>query len=429
LGDNSPKAAYPLGTIVPLCALAFLVLCSYAVARPACEALFLEAYGSEGLPKVWIAVALVATLVVTIYNRYSASIALVRLFAISAGLSAAILAILIKIYQADFPPAAFALYVFKDVYVVVLVEIFWSFANATFAIRSAKWLYGLFCVMGSLGGIVGNLGVGYLAKELGTAESLWLVIPLLLVSWLLCVHLNRVETVQCKPIQEVRAGFRDGFSVLLQSRYLVLILALIAVIQVVITLVDYQFNVMVEQYTQVTAERTVLIGRVYAAIDVGSISLQMATGPILRYVGIPVTLMCIPLILGGAVGFMAAAPRFVATAAAKIVGKCLDYSVFRAAKEILYIPLNYAEKTQGKAIIDILAYRVAKGLASALVLALVALELKTWMSWLATALVLVWMALTVAIVNRFRRRAALDSAIPRPGQLQQAATKEPELPQ
>ncbi|HIA01211.1 MAG TPA: hypothetical protein EYN66_04780, partial [Myxococcales bacterium] len=121
------------------------------------------------------------------------------------------------------------------------------------------------------------------------------------------------------------------------------------------------------------------------------------------HVGIPLTLFCIPLVLGGAVGLMAAAPRFLATAAAKVVGKCLDYSLFRAAKEILYIPLNYAEKTQGKAVIDILAYRVAKGVASGLVLLLVWVDLRSWISWIAVLLVVVWIQLTVMIVRRYTR--------------------------
>ena len=54
----------------------------------------------------------------------------------------------------------------------------------------------------------------------------------------------------------------------------------------------------------------------------------------------------------------------------KVASKSLDYSIFRAAKELLYLPLSQAEKTQGKALIDMLTYRVAKGGASVLLLIL-----------------------------------------------------------
>ena len=42
-------------SIFLLCVLGYLVLASYAVARPAVESLFLEAYSSSALPSVWIA--------------------------------------------------------------------------------------------------------------------------------------------------------------------------------------------------------------------------------------------------------------------------------------------------------------------------------------------------------------------------------------
>ena len=44
--------------------------------------------------------------------------------------------------------------------------------------------------------------------------------------------------------------------------------------------------------------------------------------------------------------------------------KCIDYSLFRAAKELLYIPLSYDAKYRTKGIIDVFAYRFGKGAAS-----------------------------------------------------------------
>jgi hypothetical protein len=55
-------------------------------------------------------------------------------------------------------------------------------------------------------------------------------------------------------------------------------------------------------------------------------------------------------------------------------------------------------------VIDILAYRVAKGLASGLVLLLVWVDLKSWISWIAVVLVVAWIQLTVMIVRNYRRR-------------------------
>lgn len=402
----------PLHRVLALCALAFLVLASYAVARPATESLFLEAHGSDALPQVWIAVALVSTLVVSFYNRYASSVGLLQLFQVCAALSAGGLALLLGVNALEAPGAAFALYVWKDVYIVILIELFWSYANTAFQLGTARWIYGLFCMMGSFGGMAGNLGVGKLAAVVGTSQSLWLVLPLLALTVALAWGMARWfgDSRRNAAPADLSAGFR----VLLESRYLMWMLGLIAVVQVVITLVDYQFNVLLEEAYQDTDERTAAIGRVYAAIDVGSLALQAATGPVLRFIGVPFTLLGIPLMLGACIGAAVVSPRFASIAVAKVASKCFDYSLFRAAKEILYLPLGYEEKTQGKALVDMLTYRVAKGGVSILLLVLIAVKAGGWVLMLALALLGVWLFLVRALTQRWRART------------EQAATDAPE---
>ena len=46
----------------------------------------------------------------------------------------------------------------------------------------------------------------------------------------------------------------------------------------------------------------------------------------------------------------------------------MDYSLFRATKELLYLPLTHRERVEGKAVVDVLGYRIAKVAASAIVL-------------------------------------------------------------
>jgi AAA family ATP:ADP antiporter len=49
---------------------------------------------------------------------------------------------------------------------------------------------------------------------------------------------------------------------------------------------------------------------------------------------------------------------------ALMVFKVLDYSVFRAAKELLYVPLSFDVRYRAKEIIDVLGYRASKGVTS-----------------------------------------------------------------
>ena len=52
------------------------------------------------------------------------------------------------------PAAHYALYVWKDIYIIILVETFWSLANVVFVIKDAKKTYGLFCASGAIGGLL-----------------------------------------------------------------------------------------------------------------------------------------------------------------------------------------------------------------------------------------------------------------------------------
>ena len=93
-------------------------------------------------------------------------------------------------------------------------------------------------------------------------------------------------------------------------------------------------------------------------------------------------------------------------AVAKVSSKCMDYSIYRAAKEILYIPLSYKEKTEGKAVVDILCYRVAKIGASLLLLLLGAISATGWVVWCILALIGLWIALTLKLIPMYKARIA-----------------------
>jgi ATP/ADP translocase len=101
-------------------------------------------------------------------------------------------------------------------------------------------------------------------------------------------------------------------------------------------------------------------------------------------------------------------PVFGTMAAAKVASKVFDYTIFRAAKELLYIPLSYVQKTRGKAVVDMLTYRVAKGGASLLLLILAAVVTQALVTGLTLAAIVAWIAITVAIVIRFRRRVSRE---------------------
>ena len=379
-----------------LCVLGFVQMAGYAVARPASESFFLEHCGASSLPWAWIGVALTALAVTSVYNRYSTNVDLGRLFAVCAFASLGVLVGLIVLARVAPVPAAFLLYVWKDVYVVVLVEVFWTFANAHYPLETARWIYGVFLASGACGGLVGNFGVGPLAKQIGTLNALWLLVPVLLVTGGASAFAMRGAV---RPSGREPVPITEGFKRVFASRYLLLIVALVSVVQLVLTLIDYRFNASVAAAYPVLDERTNVVGQIYGLISIFEVILQLSSGLFLRFVGVSATLMTIPLILAGAFTGAVMVPIFATMAAAKVTSKALDYSLLRATKELLYIPLPYADRAQGKAIVDVLAYRTAKGAVSLLLLALGAAAVVP----LIGSLLLAWLGVAWKLAGYFRR--------------------------
>ncbi len=385
---------------VLLCALAFVMLFGYAVARPSTESLFLAVYGTGPLPFAWLAVAVAAALVVTVYNHAAARAPLGRVMLGAIALTAVTLALLLGGQAARIPGATFLLYVWKDVHIVVLLEVLWSFANLVFETQTARWFNGVFCASGSLGGLTGNLLVGVVAARWGTDSAPIVLLPLFAVEALLVVALARAAGAPA-PRERVPIALGDAARLLQKSPYLGWMALLIGTVQLVINLIDFVYQgAIAAAYPDIDA-RTAIMGQLYGVIDLASLALQLGSGLVIGTLGVRATLLAVPSVLGIAVAAFVVSPRFALVAVAKVASKAFDYSVFRAAKEMLYLPLGYEDKTRGKALVDMLTYRVAKGGASLVILGLGAASASVAVLTATLGAIGVWLAVTVAVTRRY----------------------------
>jgi AAA family ATP:ADP antiporter len=395
--------------------LAALVMFSYGLARPAIESLFLEEYTQTGLPWVWLAVAIGAAAVTLLYSQFARTVRITSLCAWVALVSGALLALQLGLLSLGVRSAVFTLYVWKDLYIVVLVEVFWSLANIVHPIRAARWTYGLFLVAGSLGSMAGELLIGILAPRLGTRAAVGLVVPVFVAVAYAARPFSVRDAELPSAVPRLGTELLRGIATVWRSRYLGLIVLLIGVVQVAITLIDFQFNGAIQAAYPDTDERTAVIGALYATINGTALVLQGLAGPVFAVAGVGGVLVAIPVLLGTSVAWFALSPRLLSMAVAKVASKALDYSLGRAAKEILYIPLSYAEKTQGKAFADIFSYRVAKGGASLLLVWMTERQVHAdAVSWIGLACIGIWLALSFEVARRFTKTVRSGAEPPAP---------------
>ncbi|MEC7241689.1 MAG: Npt1/Npt2 family nucleotide transporter [Myxococcota bacterium] len=386
-----------------LCAIAFFCMLGYAWARSPIESVFLEDWGKDRLPLAWIGVALGALATVSMWDRLASRLSLPRLiFALSAG-SCVGLAILLGAREAGVRQASFLAYIFKDLYIVLLVESFYAFANATYPLKTARWAYGLFGVMASLGGRVGNKSLEELASSMGSGRVPWLVLPTFLVVCFFVGWISRGASESLRLKKDRPPGLIDAVRTVRSSRYLVWMVVLIASIQLATNLIDYVYQGALQEVFVLKDERTGISGDVYASIDDFTLALNLSAGVILSRMGVSLTLLAIPFLVGLSAGLSLLIPGFFVLAICKVANKAFDYSIFRVAKEALYLPLGIEQKTKGKAVVDVLTYRLAKGGASLLSFVLIVLGLQHGAMALALLLMGIWLYATVRVLRKYQQ--------------------------
>ena len=397
MADNN---SIQMKRLITLYSMGFLTVFGYAFARPCIDSIFLEHYSNDDLPTAWLLTSVVSAFVIAVYNRYNQRYTILHLYGIISIICALILAALLLAYYAGFIPAIYIMYIWKEIYMVVLIETYWSFADIVFSIPTAKHSYGLAMAISSLGGVLGNLAVGPVARSLGSAQAL-LALPVLLLLGLVITYVSR-SVADDKPNNKQRAHVGVGIKVLLESRYLVPLAILACTVQIVTGLIDYRFNGMLQETYVNTDIRTTMLGYIHATVNMVGISIQLCMGPILRIFGIGNTFKSVPFLLASVVFCFVMLPHFAIMIAVKVFNKAFDYSLFRGVKEILYIPLTREEKTQGKGLIDIFMYRLARGLSSILLMSMIALGMAAYVMELSLVFTMIWLILAAVIAKRYQ---------------------------
>lgn len=387
--------------VITLYIMGFLLIFGYSFARPCIDSIYLEHYSSDTLPNAWLITAFCSAFVIAFYNRINQRFSILSLYGWASLVCAALLTVLLTAYFLGFVPAIFILYIWKELYMVVLVETYWSFADMVFSINSARHTYGLAMAISSLGGVFGNLIVGPFARAVGSRWALTSLVVMLIFGFVISYCARSIGDEKPKR-KDKHAEVGVGIKTLFQSKYLVPLALLVCTVQVVIGLIDYRFNSMLQENYINTDMRTEVLGYLHAAVNVVGIAFQLCTGPILKIFGIGATFKSIPFLLAAGMLAFVLIPKFALMLVVKISSKALDYSLLRGVKEILYIPLTREEKTQGKGLIDIFVYRIAKGFSSLLLLGLIALGMSAYVMELSLLLVILWLILAIIIARRYQ---------------------------
>ncbi len=375
----------------------FFINCDYSIIRPVSNAVFLSAYGSKLFPYAWLATVPLNLLIVALYNKYLPRFGCFKMLACIAG-AITFFNLFCAIFLQHIAWLPFFFYLWKEIYIMLMFQQLWSVIHSTISFDKAKYLYGFFFGFGALGAVLGSILPGFFAVKVGSETLLYATLPIYL-ALTTCYYFALKATKEGVGMklddQKERTSlqaFGHGVKMIGASRYLTFILLIVVLMQVSSTLIDFQFNHMLERTIFDKDLRTQYTGRMLGIVHAATISLQLFGSFLLvHFLGIKRSHFLIPFLLClNSVAFQFF-PFFGVISFAYVSIKSCDFSLFGIIKEMLYIPLKPDEKFRAKAIIDVFAYRSSKAIASALILGLQAFI--PFLNWISIALFALWLVI------------------------------------
>ncbi len=384
----------------------FCITAEYAITKPVSQSFFIQKYGSSRLPLVWLLTLPVNGFVVYLYNRLIDRISHWLLFCIATAAT-----VFINTYSALFIDKyfflSFLLYLWKDIYIMLMFQQLWSIIQTQFQLDRAKYLYGILFGIGGIGSILGGCVPGFFAIQLGSSRLLFCTAGIYAAFTLFYYCLLNVSIVD-KGLEKPKEA-KGGWKLIQGSKHLRFILLIVVSMQLVATLCEYQFTLFIEKQLPLLDQRTAFLGRLFSIVNAVNLCIQfIGSFVIVQYLGLRWGHISIPIILLTLVTHVALFPYFAVIAFMYGTVKSLDYSLFNILKEMLYTPLSTQEKFKAKAVIDVFAYRSAKALASLFTIVMMWIaptHIFTSLSYWIAGILGLWV---VSAVYYFRSRTAFS---------------------
>lgn len=432
-----PIHRHELNKFIPMFLMLFLVCFNYSTLRNMKDALVVTAQssGAEVIPfiKVWVMLP-TAVLLTFIFTKLSNRFSQERVFYIMTTLFLVFFAIFTfflypnrealhlnqtAAYLEQVLPAGSkgfitmcrnwsftAFYVMSELWgSIVLSVLFWGFANEVTKITEARRFYSVFGISSNVAAIAaGQIGVYFSSKAYNPATSIggdaWEHAMILLISVIICSGIlmmlifrwmnknvlnhpsfDDLHMIKKDLKTKKKLSFRESFSFLSNSKYLVCIAIIVVSYNLVINLVEVVWKDQLKQLYPTPNDYNNYMNNLTSMIGVVSTLTAFFMARIIGRFGWTNTAMITPAImLVTSVGFfsfllfgenlagvvsaisgmtpLAIAVFFGATQ--NCLSKAAKYSVFDATKEMSFIPLDHDCKLKGKAAIDGVGSRFGK---------------------------------------------------------------------
>ena len=401
-------------------AYSFLAMASYNILKPLTRSKFIADLGSDNLPYVLLASAVVIGLLMHWYTTAAGRLARSHVIPATQAAIIALLVVFSLLLRTSAEWVAVAFYLFGQILGVLLISQFWTLANDVYDARQAKRLFGFIGAGASLGGAAGAALVTIIVDRVGTPDLLLVSAVTLGACLAIVVMIDRRYpiTTAAQAVDEGGVGGREAIHLLLHSRHFRVVALAVMCAAAGATIVEQQLNMAAEALKghEGDAAIAVFLAQIafYTSI-VGFILQVVATSRIHRSLGLAFALVLLPVALGSMATVILLTGAFWAPQAARVLDSTLRYTVDKTSREVLFLPLPSELKYRAKPFIDVTMDRFAKGATAVVILVLI----QPWglgldwrrLSYASIAVMVLWIATALVArrqyLNAFRQ--SLDS--------------------
>ena len=263
-------------------------------------------------------------------------------------------------------------------YSLTILAQFWAFANDIYTPEQGKRVFAVIGVGSSLGALIGSYLAKLSFKPLGPFNMMLVPAGVLMLCLVIVRVVNARETQDAdrKKVAETPPGGQGGLSMIFSHRYLLLIAAIIFMVNLINTNGEYILDRTIGAETARLgldeAAAKIFVGEFTAdyyfyANLVGVLLQLFVTSRVLKHLDVRGALYVYPLFALVTYTGMTFLPLLAFVRIGKIGENSLDYSIYNAAKQALWLPTSREQKYVAKQAIDTFVVRAGDFVAGMLV--------------------------------------------------------------
>jgi len=257
-------------------------------------------------------------------------------------------------------------FVWVSVFNLFATAVFWGFMTDLFTTEQGKRLFGFIAVGGSLGGILGPIITTSLVHYVSTGFLLLICAAMLeIAAQSVRFFPAELRGEHAKPTDEAATAekpiggkFWDGVTHICKSPYLFGLFLFIFLYTFTSTWTYFQQSELTKSGFVDKAARTAFFAKIDLSVNTLTLLLQIfVTGRLMKFLGVTVTLLFMPVLSLFAFAAIALAPVLPVLAAFQIARRASTFAFMRPAREVLFTVLRREDKYKAKSFIDTFGYR------------------------------------------------------------------------